>query len=88
VEELEDRLNDQMEPILSHVRASLREPPPPTTASPTAYEVLYAEPEGDIIWEPAETRAEMTAEDVLDEDMFDDCGDGAGVEGDLDGEEE
>jgi hypothetical protein len=88
VEELEDRLNDQMEPILSHVRASLREPPPPDAASPITHEILYAEPEGDIIWEPMETTAEMTAEDVLDEDIFDDTGEDAGVEGDLDREEE
>jgi hypothetical protein len=81
VEELEDRLPNQMEPILSLVRASLRDPQPTETPAAPVTEPIHVEEDRDGIWE--------TEEDVLvDETMFDDTGEGAGVEGDLDKEED
>jgi hypothetical protein len=82
VEELEDRLPDQMEPILSRVRASLRDPPA-LAAAVNSGEDIHVEPAGDEeeTWEAGKVA-------LVDEDMFDDTGEGVGVEGDLDREED
>jgi hypothetical protein len=79
VEELEDRLPDQMEPVLAHVRASLRQPPPVEVAPATYHE---PEQEQDGAWDAEGAMA-------VDRDVvFDDTGEGVGVEGDLDREED
>ena len=80
VEELEDRLGERMEEVLQIVRQSLSERRENTTGNTTASQVQL----------PTKIRAE---EEVYDEDMygeedadaeeFDDSGEGAGVEGDL-----
>jgi len=78
VEELEDRLGDRMEEILSHVRSSLTLSPAPITA------IRVEQIEG---FDPhAPTDYVDMDEDayVQEEIMFDDTGEGVGVEGDLD----
>ena len=80
VEELEDRLGERMEEVLQIVRQSLSERRENTTGNTTVSQVQS----------PTKIRAE---EEVYDEDMygeedadaeeFDDSGEGAGVEGDL-----
>lgn len=81
VEELEDRFGDKIDDILSTVRSSLTNAPSTPEAPLTnggdhppeqfVYdEAVYGEPEG---WE-------HDANDVV----FDDTGEGAGIEGDLD----
>ncbi|TCD65826.1 hypothetical protein EIP91_002176 [Steccherinum ochraceum] len=74
VEELEDRLGDKMDDILSSVRASLAELAAPVDATnahddQVQLEVYNEDTEG---WEYEQG------------DEFDDTGEGAGVEGDLD----
>ncbi|KAG6814209.1 hypothetical protein H0H92_000886 [Tricholoma furcatifolium] len=80
VEELEDRLGDRMEEILSHVDLSLGEAAPAPVLNPggessmnESFQVGYPEP----------------SDEVYDEEIvFDDTGEGVGIEGDLDMEED
>ncbi|KAJ3481710.1 hypothetical protein NLI96_g7479 [Meripilus lineatus] len=81
VEELEDRLGTRMDDILSTVRSSLNEP----STQPLVQEPQAVGVEEDIVPEP-----EFDTEDAegweydANEVLFDDTGEGAGVEGDLD----
>ncbi|KAH8086000.1 HRDC-like protein [Cristinia sonorae] len=88
VEELEDRLGDKMDEILTTVRDSLTAPIPDplagdvTNTGSGALMEVYDEQgaaevydEGDAGWE-------------YDQEVFDDTGEGAGVEGDLDKEDD
>jgi len=85
VEELEDRLGDQMEDILNVVRASVASAEVPAPSAPVSHtfvpqEVFAEEEQHEDNWEAG-------AEDGNGE-FFDDTGEGAGVEGDLDMEED
>jgi hypothetical protein len=72
-----------MEPILARVLASLRTPPPPSSHQHHVPEVyLGQEEEQEGIWDVDKGGV------VDDQDMFDDTGEGMGVEGDLDLEED
>ncbi|THH17259.1 hypothetical protein EW146_g3511 [Bondarzewia mesenterica] len=85
IEELEDRLGNRMEDILSNVRASLSEP---ATASGTSAQRHIA---GSQALFPVEQQTyEEDAEWELDANdvEFVDAGEGAGVEGDLDIEDD
>ena len=82
VEELEDRFPDQMESILVRVRASLG--PRPSQA----VELTRVEP---VVFPAKDGREALWGADegmVVDENVFDDAGQGVGVEGDLEGEED
>lgn len=80
VEELEDRLGDKMEDILSNVRSSLSAP-----AALPAVANAHADAEGRIGQYDIEVYNEDTEGMEYDTgDVFDDFGEGAGVEGDLD----
>jgi hypothetical protein len=85
VEELEDRLPNQMDAILTHVRGSLRDPP---VAPAEVYAFDHGDDVGAHVFIQEHEMEGDSADVVLDEDIFDDAGEGAGVEGDLDQEEE
>jgi hypothetical protein len=80
VEELEDRLGDRMEDILSDVKSSLASSPPITTNGIQQTESFGSHGPMDpgIYFDMDEESY------VHDEIVFDDMGEGAGVEGDLD----
>ena len=92
VEELEDRFGDKMHDMLSTVKASLRESAPAPAMNGTANgaqhqqamqvdSVVYSEYQED--YQDA-NHWEYDANEVV----FDDTGEGAGIEGDLDVEED
>lgn len=87
VEELEDRLGDRMDDILTAVRASLDAPPP---GPPYASTGTSPTPGSELVYPPQVYTEEVQVQHVFDpnEVFFDDTGEGAGVEGDLDMEED
>jgi len=89
VEELEDRLGDRMDDILTVVKASLNAPPP-TAALPAPGSELVYPLEGPQVYTEEEQVQSWDMEQMFDpsEVLFDDTGEGAGVEGDLDMEED
>jgi hypothetical protein len=86
VEELEDRLGDRMDDILPVVKSSLTLPPGSVTTNGIHDEQLPGlgsiEPAGPV------TYFEMDEVYVHEDFVFDDAGEGAGIEGDLDMEED
>lgn len=88
VEELEDRFGEQIDDILSTVRASLVDPASntegvvPATEYAVQEQMTYAEE--DVVY----TEGAEGWEQDTDEVLFDDTGEGMGVEGDLDVEED
>ncbi|KAG6861008.1 hypothetical protein C0995_005028 [Termitomyces sp. Mi166 len=88
VEELEDRLGDHMEEILTHVESSLGAPAPPTTAelsSLAQYPDKLSGHHTSFLEDPLNY---TEPDEVYQEIVFDDTGEGVGVEGDLDMEED
>lgn len=83
VEELEDRLGDRMEEILTHVRSSTAIA---AASAPQTIRVdsLYGDDVVHIEEDSWQHNSGEDADGIIDEDMFDDTGEGAGVEGDLD----
>ncbi|EMD39643.1 hypothetical protein CERSUDRAFT_103640 [Gelatoporia subvermispora B] len=86
VEELEDRLGDHMDSMLSLVKASLSEPAAPTVngapddAGAGNARLQYPSGNAQVVYEE-----ETTWQDYqVNEEVFDDTGEGAGIEGDLD----
>ncbi|KAJ6627973.1 RNA polymerase Rpb4-domain-containing protein [Mycena sp. CBHHK59/15] len=77
VEELEDRLAERMEEVISYVQASLVLDP---TLVPHVPVASGSQRRGDL----GQGRDEEWDADELEFDEFDDKGEGAGVEGDLD----
>ncbi|KAI0763527.1 HRDC-like protein [Trametes elegans] len=85
VEELEDRFGDHMDTILSAVKASLSEPPSVNGTS------NYGVAQGEVMHVET-TYTEYTEDYTQDQQwdydanevVFDDTGEGAGIEGDLD----
>jgi hypothetical protein len=83
VEELEERLGDQMDAVLGVIRDSISADGVPaessTHAAPPSPQAMSEEKlfleEDDITW------------DYHDEQLFDDTGEGAGIEGDLEAED-
>jgi hypothetical protein len=74
-----------MEDILSYVKASLVAPPtPPSDSGQEVIIEQVPEQEGGILDADGDTDDAA----VVDEMVFDDTGEGAGVEGDLDMEED
>jgi len=88
VEELEDRLGDRMDDILTVVRKSFKAPPTVAGSIPDP-ELLYSSDETQIYAEEEQIQS-WDVEQMFDpnEMLFDDTGEGAGVEGDLDMEED
>jgi len=83
VEELEDRLGDRMDDILTAVRASIDEnasiPSDPTLGTEEIQQqILFTE-----TWDDKDHE-----DHVFDPNVFDDTGEGVGVEGDLDIEDD
>jgi len=93
VEELEDRLGDRMDDILTVVRASLNEAPAPDVI-PVPSDSELDNPAGVqqklFLEEEQSWDDHDNVEQVFDsnEVLFDDTGEGAGVEGDLDMEDD
>ena len=90
IEELEDRLGDQMEDILDTVKGSLHDRAAPinrtadgalSTQGEQANAVVYSEYQEDY---PADGQWDYDANEVV----FDDSGEGVGIEGDLDVEDD
>ncbi|KAI8986128.1 HRDC-like protein [Trametes punicea] len=91
VEELEDRFGDKMEDILNTVKSSLSEPPPNVNGTSEGHKA--EEPmqvESTTYTDYAEDYTQEDAQWAYDvnEVVFDDTGEGAGIEGDLDVEED
>ena len=96
VEELEDRLGNCMEEVLGVVRSSLTAPPP--ASSPTAALGAELVPPAQLPLEivdetPATAHDDMDLdappwEHDVNDDEYIDAGEGAGIEGDLDVEDE
>ena len=89
VEELEDRLGNCMEEVLGVVRASLTAPPPSTslTAGVEAELALAAQPPLEIVEETPVDDMDLDAplwEHDPNEGEYVDGGEGVGIEGDLD----
>lgn len=82
MEELEDRFGDQIDEILGHVQESLIQHNPDTIRSNGVLSVQ----QGSMIVEGDQW--DFDADAPYEEDMYDDTGEGAGVEGDLDMEED
>jgi hypothetical protein len=81
IEELEDRLPNQMEDILSRVKSSLTAP---TSSDMISLPHIISVEEPSHSQEPEEDWDEVA---VMNDLIFDDTGEGVGVEGDLDVEE-
>ncbi|KAG5646545.1 hypothetical protein DXG03_003313 [Asterophora parasitica] len=82
VEELEDRLGDRMEHILNHVQSGLSDAPAPAPSSSDVYSAVQAPNKTSTLAESYQH------EEYHEEIVFDDVGEGAGIEGDLDMEED
>ncbi|KAF7967760.1 hypothetical protein HWV62_33209 [Athelia sp. TMB] len=82
VEELEDRLGEHMDDILNIVRASVAKPP---ATNPSRSRTVVAE---HVFAEEEQQDGEWVADADGEGEFFDDTGEGAGVEGDLDMEED
>jgi DNA-directed RNA polymerase subunit F len=86
VEELEDRLGeDRIEEILGHVKESLTQSHSDTINSHSINGAPSVQ-QGSLIVE--QDHWDLDADAPYEEDMYDDTGEGAGVEGDLDMEED
>jgi len=86
VEELEDRFGeDRIEEILGHVKESLSQSHSDTINSHGVNGALSVQ-QGSLILE--QDHWDLDADAPYEEDMYDDTGEGAGVEGDLDMEED
>lgn len=86
VEELEDRFGeDRIEEILGHVKESLTQSHSDTIDSHGINGALSVQ-QGSLIVE--QDQWDFDADAPYEEDMYDDTGEGAGVEGDLDVEED
>ena len=83
VEELEDRLGDRIDDVLEVVRSSLSEPVP---AAPPVD--LTNEPSAATGHDPHRNDGATWEDYQANEVVFDDTGEGAGIEGDLDVEED
>ncbi|PIL35141.1 hypothetical protein GSI_02930 [Ganoderma sinense ZZ0214-1] len=90
VEELEDRLGDQMEDILNTVKESLHERAAPVNGTADDAHSTQRVQNNAVVY--SEYQEDYQADGQWDYDdnevVFDDSGEGAGVEGDLDVEED
>ena len=86
VEELEDRFGgDRIDEILGHVKESLMQPHSDTVDSHGINGALSVQQSSLIV---EQDHWDLDADAPYEEDMYDDTGEGAGVEGDLDMEED
>ena len=85
MEELEDRFGDRIDEILGHVQESLIQSNSNTVKSNGINGALSEVQQGSLI---VEDHWDLDADAPYEEDMYDDTGEGAGVEGDLDMEED
>ena len=85
MEELEDRLEDRIDEILGHVKESLTQPPSDAIKSNGINGAQSMQQDSLIV---EEDHWDFDADAPYEEDMYDDTGEGAGVEGDLDMEED
>jgi hypothetical protein len=88
IEELEDRLGESMNEILVLVKASLSEP----SLVPQQHETLSipasSVKQNEVADDYTIQYPDVDADGDIDMEQFDDTGEGVGVEGDLDVEEE
>ena len=86
VEELEDRFGgDRIDEILGHVKESLMQPHSDTVDSHGINGALSVQQSSLIV---EQDHWDLDADAPYEEDMYDDTGEGAGIEGDLDMEED
>ncbi len=91
VEELEDRFGQQIEEILNKVKESLSTPAdgaPKTNGVNINGQVVPQLATTQITIEEQEQQWDEDADAIYDEEYFDDTGTGAGVEGDLEMDED
>lgn len=87
MEELEDRFGDRIDEILEHVQKSLTQSNPDAIIPKSnGINGVPSTQQGPIIVEEDQWDNDVDA--PYEEDMYDDTGEGAGVEGDLDIEED
>ncbi|EAU86205.1 hypothetical protein CC1G_03416 [Coprinopsis cinerea okayama7 len=88
VEELEDRFGDQMDALLATIQeiAEATQGAPAAAATTAVNGTTHMQLDETTWTNPADFGDDADA--VYDEEMFDDTGEGAGVEGDLDVEED
>lgn len=84
MEEIEDRLGDQMNEALKIVQNSLTK----TFTSMTTAPVLAMAGEEDVAYAPADEDEDEERWNNDEEQVFNDIGEGVGVEGDLDMEDD
>jgi hypothetical protein len=84
VEELEDRLGERMDEILSHVQSALTSPSATATSDGQTPSAYFMDVVSRVSGENDERRDSLAYPEVDEEVAFDDTGEGAGVEGDLD----
>jgi len=82
VEELEDRFGDQIDEILGHVQKSL------TQSQSDGINGAQSAQQGSGSITVEEDHWDLDADAPYEEDMYDDTAEGAGVEGDLDMDED
>ncbi|PPQ84276.1 hypothetical protein CVT25_013214, partial [Psilocybe cyanescens] len=88
VEELEDRLGEQIDEILGYVEASVPSTSKTTTANGITEHVPNANASENIVMINENDTWDEDADAVYDEELYDDGGAGAGVEGDLEMDED
>jgi len=88
VEELEDRFGDQIDEILGYVEGSISSAVKPTATKTNAFNGQPVETSGGVVLLEENPQWDEDADAVYDEDVYDDVGAGAGVEGDLEMDED
>lgn len=83
VEEIEDRLGDRMNEVLDVVRNSLSGPSNADVPDPVHRQQAADWNEGDTLYDDDRPEWEDGADAGAEEELFDDMGEGAGIEGDL-----
>ena len=86
MEELEDRFGDRIDEMLGHVQESLTPSNSYTITKSNGINGALPVQQGSVIVE--EDHWDLDADAPYEEDMYDDNGEGAGIEGDLDMEED
>ncbi len=99
VEELEDRLGDSMDTIIDNVKTSLSPPPvvngaittaAVTTATTQPQQIVFSSTATSLLQDPTASApwGDADADAIIDDLEFVDHGEGTGIEGDLDIEED
>ena len=86
MEELEDRLGERMEGLLERIQSTQGDVSSGSAGATGMNGIVGEDPQviGSVSWDNPTDVFEEDADAIYDEEMFDDTGEGMGVEGDLD----